>query len=222
MRAAIAGWVQGMATTGVGAVMGLLAGGRVGAAVGAALSGLFAIPFGRAVARGRPYQGPDGLRRCIVDATWSSPNTWAGALFHGALRLRGNPLDVDRTRGTGSIWLVNGVVPRYATTIGTVKAGSNERIDRHEEVHVLQARLFGPFYLPLVAVNFVVATLFPYWLLFPDRAGYTIDSVGAYFERGVYPHVWHELWAYRAAGRASPGGPRRAGSKGIDEGTHRR
>lgn len=222
MRAAIAGWVQGMATIGVGAVMGLLAGGRVGAAVGGALSGVFAVPFGRAVARGRPYQGPGGLRRCVVDATWSALNTWAGAVFYGLLRLTGSPLDVERTRGTGSIWLVKGVVRRYATTIGTVKAGSNERIDRHEEIHVLQARLFGPLYLPLVAVNYVIATVVPYWLLFSDRAGYTIDSVAAYFERGVYPHVWNELWAYRAAGRGSSGGPRRPGWKRHDEGTHRR
>ncbi len=203
MGAAIAGWVQGMATAGVGAVMGFLAAGRVGAAVGGALSGVVAIPFGRAVARGQPYQGPGGLRRCIVDATWSALNTWAGALFYGILRLRGNPLDVDRTRGRGSIWLVHGVVPQYATTIGMVKAGSNERIDRHEEIHVLQARLLGPLYLPLVAINYVIATLVPYWLLFSDRASYSVDSVAAYFERGVYPHVWHELWAYRVGRRHS-------------------
>lgn len=212
MGAAIAGWAQGVATTTTGAAMGFLVGARVGAAVAGVLSGLFAVPFGRAVARGRPYHGPAGVRRCTLDATWSALNTWAGAVFYGVLRLAGNRMDVERTRGTGSIWLVNGVVPRYATTVGTVKAGSNDRIDRHEQVHVFQARLFGPFYLPLVGVNYVVATVAPYWLLFSDRAGYSIDSLGAYFEKGVYPHVWNELWAYRAtAGTSSKPAARAAG-----------
>lgn len=209
MGGAVAGWAQGTATTLTGAVLGLLAGGRLGAAVAGAVSGVFAVPFGRAVAQGQPYQGPGGVRRCIVDATWSALNTWAGAIFYGLLRLAGNPLDEERTRGTGSIWLVNGVVRRYATTIGTVKAGSNERIDRHEEVHVLQARLFGPLYLPLVGLNYVVATVLPYWLLLPDRTTYSLDSVADYFEKGVYPHTWHELWAYRAAAPSSPRVPDR-------------
>lgn len=202
--AAIAGWVQGMATIGTGAVMGFVAGGRVGAAVGGTLSGLFAVPYGRAVALGGPYQG-SGLNvwRCIVDATWSSLNTWAGAIYYGLHRLAGNRLDVGRTTGRGSIWLVNGVVSRYATTIGTVKAGSNEHIDRHEEIHIFQARLFGPLYIPLVVLNYVIATVVPYWLLFSDRARYPVRSVGTYFENGVYPHVWNELWAYRATARPS-------------------
>jgi hypothetical protein len=205
--AAVAGWVQGTATTLTGAVLGLLAGGRPGAALAGALSAVFAVPFGQAVVRGRPYHGPGGVRRCVVDATWSSLNTWAGSIFYGVLRLAGNPLDLERTHGAGSLWLINGVVPRYATTIGTVKAGSNPRIDAHEEIHVLQARVFGPLYLPLVAVNYVVATVLPYWLLFSDRPGYAIDGVGAYFEKGVYPHVWHELWAYRVTASSRPEGP---------------
>jgi hypothetical protein len=207
VHATLAGGVQAVAVTTTGAVLGLLAGGRPGAALAGALSAVFAVPFGRAVARGRPYHGPGGVRRCVVDATWSSLNTWAGALFYGVLRLRGNPLDVERTRGRGSIWLRDGVVARYATTVGTVKAGSNSRIDAHEEIHVLQARVFGPLYLPLVALSFVVATVVPYWLLLPDRRTYAVDSVVAYFEKGVYPHTWHELWAYRTTARPRPDGP---------------
>jgi hypothetical protein len=151
---------------------------------------------------GRPYEGVGGLRRCLIDATWSALNTWAGAVYYGVLRLTGNPLDAGRCRGKGSIWLVNGVVARYATTIGCVKAGSNDRIDRHEEIHVFQARLFGPLYLPLVGLNYAVATVVPYWLfLFRDPVKRPIKGFRSYFENGVYPHVWNELWAYRATGR---------------------
>lgn len=204
MGAAVAGWVQGLAVTVTGAAMGSVAAGWAGALVAGLLSAVFAVPYGRAVARGRPYQG-SGLNvwRCIVDATWSSLNTWAGAIYYGLHRLARNRLDVERTRGTGSIWLVNGVVSRYATTIGIVKAGSNEHIDRHEEIHIFQARLFGPLYIPLVIVNYVIATVVPYWLLFRDKARYPVRGFSAYFENGVYPHVWNELWAYRATARPS-------------------
>ena len=89
------------------------------------------------------------------------------------------------------------MVPKYATTIGTVKAGSNEYIDEHEMIHVFQAQLFGPLYLIGVGLNYVVATILPYWL-FKNRR--KITGFGSYFEDGVYPNVWNELWAYKVAG----------------------
>ncbi len=199
MGAAIAGWVQGLAVTAVGAAIGYVMGEGLGALVGGGISGVFAIVYGRAVAQCRPYQGSAlGVWRCIVDATWSAVNTWAGAIYYGLHRLAGNRHDVARSTGRGSIWLVNGVVSRYATTIGPVKAGSNAAIDSHEEIHILQARLFGPFYMPLVVANYVVATIVPYWLLFYDKDRYPVRGFTSYFEHGVYPHVWNELWAYRA------------------------
>jgi hypothetical protein len=191
----------GASVTGTGALLGFLVAGRVGAVVLGLLSVPFAITFGRAVRRGRPYAGRRGALRCLVDATWSSLNTWAGAVYYGLHRLAGNTHVLAKSSGRGSIWLEKGVVRKYATTIGPVKAGSTDRIDRHEEVHVFQARLFGPFYLPLVALNYVIATVVPYWLLFRDEERYPITGVASYFENGVYPHVWNELWAYRVSRR---------------------
>ncbi|MBA2281983.1 MAG: hypothetical protein H0W25_12240 [Acidimicrobiia bacterium] len=159
------------------------------------------------MARGRPYVGARGAWRCGVDATWSSLNTWAGALYYAAHRLTGNQPDFAKTVGRGSVWLTRGVVPKYATTIGPVKAGSSDRVDRHEEIHVFQARLFGPLYLPSVALNYVVATVLPYWLLFRGRSRRPITGVASYFEDGVYPNVWNELWAYRATARKRAPGP---------------
>jgi hypothetical protein len=196
--AAFAGVVLGVSVAGTGSLIGFLVGGPIGALIVGVLSVLFAIPFGRAVTQGKPYTGALGVWRACVDATWSAPNTWAGAVFYGVHRLTGNTHDVARSAGRGSIWLTRGVVPSYATTIGTVKAGSNDGIDRHEELHIFQARLLGPLYIPLVILNYVVATVVPYWLLFRDKARYPITGFGSYFENGVYPHVWNELWAYKA------------------------
>lgn len=195
---AISGWVVGLSVTATGAALGFLVGDAVGAGIVGGLSAVFAISFGRAVAQGRPYAGGLGAWRCFVDATWSSVNTWAGAAYYAIHRLTGNSHDLAKSAGKGSIWLTRGVVAKYATTIGTVKAGSSSAIDRHEEVHIFQARLFGPLYIPLVILNYVVATVVPYWLLFRDKARYPITGFASYFENGVYPHVWNELWAYRA------------------------
>ena len=195
----VAGLVQGLAVALFGALLGGLLGGVVGAVIGLVILGLFAIPYGRAVAQGQMYAGDAlGIWRFVLDASWSVPNTAAGAIYYGVHRLTGNTHDVTKTKGSGAIWLVKGVVPKYATTIGTVKAGSNEYIDDHEMIHVFQARLFGPLYLIGVGLNYVVATILPYWLLFKNRR--KITGFGSYFEDGVYPNVWNELWAYKVAG----------------------
>ena len=96
------------------------------------------------------------------------------------------------------MWITEGALPGYATTIGIVKAGATDAVDAHEMVHVLQARLFGPLYLPTVGVNYVLATVAPYWLLYRDGDRWPVTDVRTYFLNGVYPHVWNEHWAYRA------------------------
>lgn len=203
----MAAWVPGLALGASVVLTGAGVGSLGAGAGGRLLLGLaslpFAVLFGGAVARGRPYAGARGAWRCVIDATWSSLNTWAGALYYGIHRLAGNQHLAEKSVGQGSLWLEKGVLRRYATTIGPVKAGSNERLDRHEEVHVFQARLFGPLYLPLVALNYVIATVVPYWLLFRDRR--PITGVVSYFEDGVYPNVWNERWAYHVTRRPHPG-----------------
>lgn len=195
--AAFAGIFVGVSVALTGVGLGVLVGGPVGAVILGAISALFAIPYGRAVALGKQYRGATGAFLCVIDATWSSLNTWAGAIYYGIHRMAGNTHDAAKSAGTGSIWLTKGVVAKYATTIGLVKAGSGPTIDKHEEIHILQARIFGPLYLPLVGANYVLATVLPYWLLFRDKEKHPISGFGSYFEHGVYPHVWNELWAYR-------------------------
>jgi hypothetical protein len=186
----------------LGALIGVGVGGspRVGAIVGGAVSLVIAVPYGRVVAQCRPYPRTAlGARLCLVDATWSALNTWAGSLFHAILRLRHNPVEFERSRGAAVVFLSEQAIPGYATTIGPVLAGCADRLERHERIHVFQARLFGPLYLPLVGLGFVVATLVPYWLLVPRERRRPVANVGDYFTNGVYRHTWHEWWAYRAA-----------------------
>jgi hypothetical protein len=197
MRASVTGWISGIVVALVGAAIGSFFN-LVVAAILFVVFGLFAIPYGRGVATGKMYDGDAmNIWRFIVDMTWSSLNTAAAAIYYTVHRMTGNTLNVPLTQGTGAIWLDKGVVSAYATTIGTVKAGSDSTIDDHEMIHVFQARLFGPFYLILVGVNYVVATIVPYWLLMKHKP---VTGFGSYFENGVYPHVWNELWAYGAAG----------------------
>lgn len=191
--------VQGAALVAGGVALGHLTR-RRGAAVAAGLAvAAVAVPYAAAVSRHDPYpRTVDGARRWLIDATWSAPNTLAGAAFLLHQRRRGNVERPDRSRGSGSLWLERSAVPGFATTIGIVKAGSNDRVDAHEDVHVHQARLLGPAYLPLVALDYVLATLFPFWLLDRRRHGPPIRTVSDYFLRGVYREVWHERWAYAA------------------------
>jgi hypothetical protein len=193
----VAATVQAVGVLAVGAGLGWLGGGGWGAAAGGVGSAPAALVHASVVARGRPYcRGWHGTVLAGVDATWSGLNTWAGAWYVLIELGRGNRLDIARSTGAGVLFLERQAIPGYATTIGPVAAGCPPRIERHERVHVLQARLLGPFYLPLVALGFVVATVVPYWLV-SSRARARVVGPRSYFERGVYPNTWHEWWAYR-------------------------
>jgi hypothetical protein len=184
-----------------GAVLGWAAGGWIGLAVGGAVGLALGCFFGWAVAAGNVYSADaSGILIFVVDHTWSMLNTVAGALYLTVHFIFGHTLDRNTSAGSCRVCVVEGVSPRYATTIGTVVAGANPTIQRHEDVHVLQARILGPIYLPLVALNYALWTIAPLWLLWHDRANRPISSIGRYFEVGVYPHVWNEAVAYRIQG----------------------
>jgi hypothetical protein len=159
------------------------------------------LPFGWAVAVTAAYPGSArGVLLFIVDHSWSLLNTVTGAVFLALNLLFGNRVDRVQSRHSGCLFLTKGVFGGFATTLGTVQAGTTVNIRCHEDVHVLQARVFGPFYLPLVMAHYVVVTVVPYWLLYHDRAHRPINSLGTYFLRGVYPNVWCEKWAYSVEG----------------------
>lgn len=185
---------------GVG-VFGLLVGDGLGLLIGGLVGLVFGAVYGWAITAVRAYDwGSAGsIVAYVVDHTWSLANTLVGALFLTGNVVFGNRLDRTFT-GRNVVGLQNGVFPGFATTIGTVQAGTGMGIDDHEAVHVLQARIFGPLYIPMVIGNYILATLLPYWLLYHDRTARPITGLITYFKRGVYPHTWNEEWAYKVQG----------------------
>ncbi|MGH3450992.1 MAG: hypothetical protein ACRDQW_09725 [Haloechinothrix sp.] len=198
----VAGLISALVLGGWGAVAGLLVGGASGLVIGLLAGLLLGGVHGWAIAAGSAYDfgSAGGAVAYVVDHTWSVVNTLAGAVFLTGNLIFGNRLDRSFTPHRNLIGLHKGVVPGFATTIGTVQAGTGMNINVHEAVHVLQARIFGPLYIPLVVGNYVLATLLPYWLLYHDRTARPISGFVAYFRRGVYPHTWNEEWAYKVEG----------------------
>lgn len=167
------------------------------AIVGAVLGGVHA--FALVKCKAYPNDGR-GWFLLVVDHTWSLINTAVGSVFLVVNLIGGNRLDTVTLTGRTTVVLKGGVARGFATTIGPVEAGTNGHIAKHEYVHVLQSRIFGPFYIPLVLANYVLATILPYWWIYHDHSARPIGSFGDYFMRGVYPHVWNEEWAYAVEG----------------------
>jgi hypothetical protein len=93
---------------------------------------------------------------------------------------------------------VNRAPPRIERTL--VRSPFERKlVPAHELVHVIQARITGPFFYPFYVVNLV-----PYWLalkaLFHIYPTKKIDSVGHYFTHGVYPFTVFEAIAYAVEG----------------------
>lgn len=98
-----------------------------------------------------------GWAALIVDSTWSFVNTAFGFVIGNIVYIFfGTPSRVD---SKDQSWIV--YVPRSSTgfghnvlqTLGTVNLGG---AGQHEKMHLLQARIFGPLYLPLFAVSYVI------------------------------------------------------------------
>jgi hypothetical protein len=222
----LAGAVSAAIITLVGAAIGALFGSSLGAVIGAAVGLAVGGAYGWMLARAGSYGlNRRNFLRFLVDHTWSLPNTLVGSLFLFYNLVIRNELNTADSRRSSTVVFTRGVIPNrkrivrvqtavgpatavqrtyFATTIGNVKVGvrpdSGEALKRHEDVHVFQARLFGPLYIPLVGLGFLVAILLPYWLLYHDRHHRPIRSFRDYFMRGVYPHTWHEEWAYSVGG----------------------
>ncbi len=222
----VAGVISALVLVAAGALVGALVGGLPAVLIGAAVGLVTGLGYGITLARAGSYDAtPRNIGRFVVDHTWSLLNTAVGSLFLLGNLIMGNELNVEDSRRSASVVFTRGVIPHrkrivqvvtkagpqqkvirshFATTVGIVKVGlrpeSGIGIKQHEDVHVFQARLFGPFFFPLVGLGYLIAIFLPYWLLYHDRARRPIRSVGDYFMRGVYAHVWHEEWAYRVGG----------------------
>lgn len=154
-----------LTTAAAGAILGAVAGGvwgspRLGATVG--------IVHGWLAGRRRVYEhNRRGLVAFVLDHTWALPTTAAATavlLVSGS----GAGYEDSLSRRRNRFVFRRGFVLRrgFALTVGTVVTGAGgvdgeitERrrrlVERHEDVHVWQARLLGPLYPLLYASWFV-------------------------------------------------------------------
>ena len=177
------------------ALMGGLLFGGIGFVVGL-VSGAI---HGWAMAKAHTYNWSSfrGWLSFIVDNTWSLLNSFAASIWTATNFIFGNKIDYRRSFHSTALVFKRGLIPGYDTTIGNVIAGSHDDTFEHEMIHVFQARLFGPLYLPTVALNYILFAVVPVWLLWEKKE---IRSFRDYLE-GIYRNVWNEIWAYSATGR---------------------
>lgn len=133
--------------------------------------------------------GPLSIFGYVLDMTWSLLNTAASLIvwLPACMIAGGNFVEPDEhSRRSGTfVYQDNPRGGGYAaTTIGTVIAGG---WCSHEEVHVWQARMFGPLYLPVYLLSLLLNVLFRLC------TGKTEDlTMQAYYR------VCFEDWAYSA------------------------
>jgi len=141
-----------------------------------------------------------GALTFALDVTWGLAGGTNGCLIHLFNFARAVREDAPRS---GAHRYFNGfrIKAGYAVTMGAVMshlpAHSGDLI-RHERVHVLQNRLFGPFYT-LTYVGWMAALLFPALLV-----GLMKGAPGRTVEDWCYVNNPWEAWAYIRGGWLDP------------------
>jgi hypothetical protein len=108
-----------------------------------------------------------GWVELFVDLTWSLPNTIIGFVLGNIIYIIfGNP---SRTDSEGQAWISfqprssSGFGHSVLQTIGTVNLGG---AGQHERMHLLQARVLGPIYIPLIIASYALTfTIQVVWTL---------------------------------------------------------
>ena len=208
-----------------GSLLEAAAVGVVGGLLGAAAGGPFGIvvPLGAVGAANGMIAGwrriydwgcSTGPVAFVLDSTWALPMT-AAALASQALGvLRGAPgYDASLSRRANRMVFRRGYVPRsgFAITIGNVVSGAGDTslprrrrlVTDHEDVHVWQARWFGPFY----------PVLYGAWMLAGGAAGIVVwvvkrrsDPFAKVVESCAYYLNPFEWWAYSRDDHWPPSG----------------
>lgn len=151
-----------------------------------------------------------GILTLIIDLTWSLPNTIAGFLLGNLIYIFfGNP---SRALSENEGWIAykargtSGFGVDVLQTIGTVNLGGK---GNHEKVHLLQARILGPAFIPFVLANYIVTGTIQ--VLFTITIGWILNLAGVRdtawlcppkgsavkgFFGWIYYATIPELWAY--------------------------
>lgn len=155
-------------------------------------------------------RSPASWALLVVDHTWALPSTLLGAIVGNLVYpLFGAP---SSALSAGQEWVAykargsSGFGVDVLQTIGTVNIGGP---GKHERVHLLQARILGPAFLPVVGLSYIVTTLIQ--LVFSGTVGAVLAATKvrdkAYFRppaRSAVDGFWGwiyfvtpmELWAY--------------------------
>ena len=158
-----------------------------------------------------PLSGSKGWVELVVDMTWSLPNTIFGFIFANCIYPFFGDISKNHSKNAG--WIVymppaggTGFGKNVLQTLGTINIGG---VGQHEKMHLLQARIFGIFYLVLFALNYVVTFLIQVlwtftvggllWLLKIRQKPYfrpsSHSAVKGFFGWIYYATIF-ELWAY--------------------------
>jgi hypothetical protein len=198
-----------------------VAGAALGAAVGAPLGiglalGAVGATNGAVAGWRRVYDWgcSSGPVAFVLDSTWALPMTAAALASQALGAVRGDAgYDASLSRRANRMVFRRGFVPRrgFAITIGNVVSGAGDTslprrrklVTDHEDVHVWQARWFGPFY-PL---------LYGGWMVVGGALGMAVwattrraDPFARVVESCAYYLNPFEWWAYSRDGHWPPSG----------------
>jgi hypothetical protein len=190
---------------GVGSLVGVAAPMAVLAAANGAISGWRGI---------YDWTSAKGRAAFVLDSTWAFGTTTAGLFAHAVAAIRGDSGYSDAlSRRQNRHVYTRGLQPRkgFAVTLGNVVNGAGDvtqprrakLVTDHEDVHVWQARTFGPAY-PVLYVGWMVGGAIGGAVLWAvarrdERFAKVVESCAYYLN----PFEW---WAYSRDDHWPPSG----------------
>jgi len=174
--------------------------------------GIFGLAYGLEAGILTIYDlgSPTGWISLLIDMTWSAPNTvWGFVIGNLIFWFVGSP---SRADSADQGWIVfkprssSGFGHSVLQTHGTVNLGG---AGQHEKMHLLQARIFGPLFLPLYLLCYAVTTTIQVvwtatlgWILVLAKVRQKVplqppaaSAVSGFFG-WIYYATLFELWAY--------------------------
>jgi hypothetical protein len=189
------------------ATAGAVLGGAVGAAVGIGVPLAIVGGLNGAVSGARgiyDWRSGRGVAAFVLDSTWSIGNTAAGLAAHALGRFRGRPgyvPELSHRRNRHVYERGFRLRKGFAVTLGNVVNGAGDTtrarraklVTDHEDVHVWQARWFGPAF-PVLYVGWMAGGALAgvgVW-----AAGHRDQPIGRVVESCAYYLNPFEWWAY--------------------------
>ena len=145
-----------------------------------------------------------GRRAFVADHTWALATTGAGALVGGVNVVFGATVEESLSRRQNRLVFARGLVvrPGFALSVGYVVSGAADRlgvvtarrrqlVTAHEDIHIWQARRWGPLYPVLYGLWMVGGFFFGLWRWWTQRS--SGQSVMTHIDAAAYysnPFEW--------------------------------